>query len=314
MSSNTATNIPNENTSEVTPEVQSMASQTHATRTEVPLYVDPVTTVFPTDEELSVPAVKKERTKKRGSKSKVKKSSSSTSVKKTPKPKRGESKIPLSMEDLYLKENPFKIPNVDSKVGSSDKNPKDEDSKVEDVEASQAPTTVHTASNLEKGNSVKTLDSDNPKYAENLGLNDLNAVGNTAVDNMDEDDKLVKESNVSTDKEVQNSAEKKDVGPDVETSLDQQDKQGDVAQDVGTSTGQKDKQADDGEFGTDSGFQTADEFSAGKKTASKAEDVVSEDDEKTVDQEGNADVVDLEDVDSLEEPLLTRLVLSRFST
>jgi hypothetical protein len=87
-----------------------------------------VSTVFPYQTFSIAPKVKKEKSKKK--KSATKKKSSSTVVKKTPKLKRGESKVPVTMEDLYLKENPFNISNVTSNVESSGKAPM-----VADVEA-----------------------------------------------------------------------------------------------------------------------------------------------------------------------------------
>jgi hypothetical protein len=57
----------------------------------IPLNVDPITTVLPDEAEQHNLAFKKEKSKKKKSiKSNEKKMSSSTSVKKTPKPKRSE--------------------------------------------------------------------------------------------------------------------------------------------------------------------------------------------------------------------------------
>jgi hypothetical protein len=101
---------PKKTSPDTNPIDQSTSSVTHASTPIVPLRVDPVSTVFP-DQTFSIaPKVKKEKSKKK--KSATKKKSSSTVVKKTPKLKRGESKVPVTMEDLYLKENPFNISNV----------------------------------------------------------------------------------------------------------------------------------------------------------------------------------------------------------
>jgi hypothetical protein len=129
MSSNTLIPSPQKTTSDINPNEQSTSPVTHVSTPTVPLRVDPVSTVFP-DETLSIaPEGKKEKAKKK--KSVAKKKSSSAAVKKTPKLKRGESKVPLTMENLYLKENSFNIPNVDANVESSAKDPKDADVEAE---------------------------------------------------------------------------------------------------------------------------------------------------------------------------------------
>jgi hypothetical protein len=85
MSSNTITN------SGITSPVQSSPPSQHANTTTAPLNVDPVSTVFPNEEEQHSPVVQKRKSKKKkSSKSAVKKKSSLTSVKKTPKLKKGE--------------------------------------------------------------------------------------------------------------------------------------------------------------------------------------------------------------------------------
>jgi hypothetical protein len=84
MSSNTITN------SGITSPVQSSPPSQHANTTTAPLNVDPVSTVFPNEEEQHSPVVQNRKSKKKSSKSAVKKKSSLTSVKKTPKLKKGE--------------------------------------------------------------------------------------------------------------------------------------------------------------------------------------------------------------------------------
>jgi hypothetical protein len=121
MSSSTIIVSPKKTSLDTNPNDQSTTPVTHASTPTVPLRVDPMSTVFP-DQTFSIaPEVKKEKSKKK--KSVTKKKSSSTAVKKTPKLKRGESKVPLTMEDLYLKENPFNIANAASNVESSAKAP-----------------------------------------------------------------------------------------------------------------------------------------------------------------------------------------------
>ncbi|KAK2451484.1 hypothetical protein QL285_010535 [Trifolium repens] len=150
MSSNATTNLSNDSTPIITSQQQSSSFSQHANTSIVPLNVDLVTTVFRNKEEQHSPVVQKGKSKK-------KKSLKSSTVKKTPKPKKGDSKTSLTMEDLYLKENPF---NVDTNVESSVKV-----SKAADVEASKDnPTHSEKASDatertedFEKGNSVETL-------------------------------------------------------------------------------------------------------------------------------------------------------------
>jgi hypothetical protein len=128
MSSTTVTVSPKKTSPDTNSNDQSTSPVTHASTPTVPLRVDPVSTVFPYQTFSIALEVKKEKGKKK--KSASKKKSSSTAVKKTPKLKRGESKVPLTMEDLYLKENSFNIPNVNSNVESSANA-----TKVADVEA-----------------------------------------------------------------------------------------------------------------------------------------------------------------------------------
>jgi hypothetical protein len=195
--------------------------------------------VLPDETELHVPVIKKEKSKKMGSKSIVKKKPSSTSVKKSPKLKMGESKIPLSMEDLYLKKNLFNIPNVDTNVESSAEGSKEVDvemSKVDDARASEETfATAHTTKTSEKGNSDEILKSAGANSAENLGLDaKIHDENNACVDvNSAIDTGLTSKSLIS--ETVKIFVEKKDVGPDVETSLGQQEIQVDTTAEVGKS-------------------------------------------------------------------------------
>jgi hypothetical protein len=225
MSSNTLIPSPQKTTSDINPNEQSTSPVTHASTPTVPLRVDPVSTVFP-DQTFSIaPKVKKEKLKKK--KSVAKKKSSSTDVKKTPKLKRGESKVPLTMEDLYLKENPFNIPNVDANVESSAKDPK-----VADVEAAlkgnadtpfeSCSATVGQTKILEKGNTDETLKSVDDKSAEYPRVDDKNTASSDVC-------------NTIVEEIVKIPIEKKNVVPDVKTSLGQQA----VEQDVETSLHQQ---------------------------------------------------------------------------
>jgi len=156
-------------------------------------------------------------------KPKKKTSTKSTTKKKKPsKSKKGESKAPLTMADLYEKENAFVSTVVEPNVGTSVKDPKNVD-----VEAAPKIAPDVTTSDIEKGNPDETLTSDVSESGKKLGLEDLNAASE-CTENMDVDDPETGVKNMVDDC-VQLSSEKtddrKDVGPDVGTSLDQQDKQ-----------------------------------------------------------------------------------------
>jgi hypothetical protein len=182
-----------------------------------------VSTVFP-DETLSIaPEGKKEKAKKK--KSVAKKKSSSAAVKKTPKLKRGESKVPLTMEDLYLKENPFNIPNVDRNVASSAKYLKDTDVKASSegkfVTPSERVSTAEKAPILEKGNTDETLKVVDKNSDKNPRVVNKNAVSSNACDTPDVGATNM-DGNPTFDETVKIPDEKQDVGPDVEISLGQQ--------------------------------------------------------------------------------------------
>jgi hypothetical protein len=191
MSSNTTTNTPKETTPEITSNVQSSSHVQHVNMTTTPLNVDPVSIVFP-DETISLaPVIKKEKSLKKGSKSYVKKKASPTSAKKSPKLKKGESKIPLMMEDLYLKKNPFNVPAVGSNVESSTKESEDIDIGTTKVDNSKTFEETSFAADrtyiFEKGNTIETLKSDAVESSESLGLDDKNVDKNDVCDNVNFD-------------------------------------------------------------------------------------------------------------------------------
>jgi hypothetical protein len=178
MSSNATTNFPNDSTPIFTSQEPSSPLSQHANTSTIPLNADPVTTVFPNVEEQHSPAGQKVKSKK-------KKSSKSSTVKKTPKPKRGDSKTSLTMEDMYLKGNPFI---AEANVESSMK-----ESNVADVEApkdnpthseKESDTTERTEV-FEKGNSEQTLKTDDDKIVENLRVDDMKC-DDTAGSKIDE--------------------------------------------------------------------------------------------------------------------------------
>ena len=98
--------------------------------------VKPITTVPPTKPK-----------KKASSKSAIKK-------KKPSKSKKGESTVPLTMNDLYVKENPFESIGVKADVDTCMK-----ESKVADVEANIKIAPTATISKSKKGNLNETLTS-----------------------------------------------------------------------------------------------------------------------------------------------------------
>jgi len=135
------------------------------------------------------------------------------------------------MADLYEKENHFKSTSVETNVDTSM-----EDPKVADVEATTKITPTATTSEFEKGNLDETLTTDVPESAEKLGLENLNDAIDNGGENMNIDSPAdVKNDVVETNVVngfVQKSPEKadvrKDVGPDIETSLGQHGKKIDV--------------------------------------------------------------------------------------
>ncbi|KAK2378168.1 hypothetical protein QL285_078752 [Trifolium repens] len=184
------------------------------TANEVPLNADPITTVLP-DEIITItpPKTKSKKKKSKKSSKSVPESQTTTEPKKKErKLKRGECRFPLNMHDLMTKDDPFNL----EKKGDveSSKNPIED----ADVEASSKATNVApTKSN--KGNVSETLGS-----AENIGLDALNE----AIDNMDVDKPAAVvekkgDDTVHQTPEISEIPENtQDVGPDVETSLDQQ--------------------------------------------------------------------------------------------
>ncbi|KAK2352213.1 hypothetical protein QL285_096526 [Trifolium repens] len=180
------------------------------TANEVPLHADPITTVFPDEIITTTPPKTKSKKKKskKSSKSTPESQTTTDPKKKERKLKRGECRFPLNMHDLMTKDDPFHL----EKKGDveSSKNPIED----ADVEATNiAPT------NSNKGNASETLGSD-----ENIGLDALNE----AINNMDVDkpadvvEKKGDDTVHQTPKISEIPENTQDVGPDVETSLDQQ--------------------------------------------------------------------------------------------
>ncbi|KAK2374492.1 hypothetical protein QL285_075449 [Trifolium repens] len=179
---------------------------------EVPLNVDPITTVLPDETiEITPPKTKSKKKKsKKNSKSVQESQTTAEPEKKERKLKRGECRFPLNMDDLLTKDDPFNL-KAKSNVESSENTIKDGD-----VEASSKASTGADTTKSDKGKFSETLGS-----AENLGLDALN----DAIDDMDVDmtGVRVEEKGDDTVHQTPEIPEKtQDVGPDAETSLDQQ--------------------------------------------------------------------------------------------
>ena len=105
------------------------------------------------------------------------------------------------------------------------------DPQISDTKAKPKISSHVSTSEIEKGNPIEILPSVVSESCKKLGLEDLNA-GIESTENMDIDDPKTGNENTANDS-VQLSLEKvdgqKDVGLDVETSLDQQEKQDDDA-------------------------------------------------------------------------------------
>ncbi|KAK2450395.1 hypothetical protein QL285_009514 [Trifolium repens] len=293
MSSNATTNLSNDSTPIITLQEQSSSFSPHANTTTIPLNVDAVTVVFPNIEEQHSPVAqkKKKSKKKKTFKSAVKKKSSLTCEKIPPKPKKGESKTPLTMGNLYLKDDPFNSLDVDTNVESSVK-----ESKVADVEASKVNPThsekaydaTEKAEDFEKGNSEKILKTVDDKIVQILRVDDKkcdDTAGCKIAETMGS--KVTDHTNINETVDI--PIEKQNVGPDVETSLDQQN----VSRDAGKSIDDAEPN-DEVHVSIDNDITPTDED---KKTVSMSLEAVDDNDgERTVEQDDK--VVDLDDVNS----------------
>jgi len=144
-----------------------------------------------------------------------KKTTSKSTTKKKKVVKKGESKVALSMSNLYEKENPFAASKEDTTAQAS--------TKIDDKDSCKPAEDVATPV-CEKGNPDTTLISDEPTSSRKLGLDDLNdAIEST--ENMD----------------VNNSSKETGGDDSVENNPKEADVQNNVGLDVGTSLGQQDK-------------------------------------------------------------------------
>jgi hypothetical protein len=220
---------------------------------------------------------------KKTSKSAVKKKSTSTSEKRSSKPKKGESKISLTMEDLYLKENPFNLPHVDSNVESSGKETKDVVVETLKGNAATDPEeafdTAERSKGFEKGKSEKTLNFTDDKTVENLRVDDKNG----------DDSGTCKMAETMASKVADNTEISKTVEIPADTSLDQQN----VSLDAGKYTDDVEPNVEV-HVPVDNDIPPTDENK--KTTTMSLEAVDDSDDERTVEHDDN--VIDLDDVNS----------------
>jgi len=121
----------------------------------------------------------------------------------------------LSMSDLYEKENPFIASKEDTTAQASTKT---------DVKDSCKPAEEGATFVCDKVNPDSTLISDEPTTSRKLGLEDLNeAIESTENMDMENSGKETRgDDTVESDPKEADLQE--DVGPDVDTSLGQQDK------------------------------------------------------------------------------------------
>ena len=251
-----------------------ITSDQQNTDSSIPKMIEPLTTIPPTKPK-----------KKNAPKSAAKKKKSS---------KKGESKVALDMTDLYVKENPFKSTKVETSMQDA-KNTKDD-------ETLKISADVSTP-DLEKGNPDETLISNVPESGRKLGLEDLNdAIDST--ENMDIDTGNETKVNDSVGKDPDETDVQEDVGPDVETSLGQPSNTGGV-----TTTDGGDK---------DSSFETAPEKNVNSNNSiensfseegKESEEISKETEEEecSKDKEKDKDVVDVDELDLDNIPLVNTL-------
>jgi len=121
----------------------------------------------------------------------------------------------MSMFDLYEKENPFAASKEDTTAQASTKT---------DVKDSCKPSEEGATPVCEKGNLDSTLISDEPATSRKLGLEDLNEAIES-IENMDMDNSGKETGgDDSVESDPKEADLQEDVGPDVDTSLGQQDK------------------------------------------------------------------------------------------
>jgi len=217
---------------------------------------------------------------------------------KTKKSKRSESKIALSMTDLYKKENPFISTIFEPSVGTSVKDLKDAD-----VEENPKIVTDVATSADEKGNLDETLTVEVSESSKNLGLEDLN-VAIESTENIDHDDS--KTSDESTGKDTDQLSPEKaddqnDVVLDVGISLDQREKQhDDVASPDKDESAHKNESEKERVYGDTTMNSPSQEE---KQTGAEQTDVETDPEEDVSVEKYEENVVDVDDMDSDDIPL-----------
>jgi len=211
--------------------------------------------------------------------------------------KKGESKVSLSMSDLYVKENPFKDSEADSTAKAS-KN-------TENEETSKTSPDVATP-DREKGNPDATLISDVPESGRKIGLEDLN-------DAIDSDEYMdVDISNIGNQTKGDDSVEKypekndvqEDVGPDFGTSLGQPKNPVD---DITTVIDEKDPSFDsDPEKEVNSG-NTVVNCHSEENVEYEEDPKEGQEEDCSEDREKDQNVVDVDNLSSDEIPLINTL-------
>jgi len=220
-----------------------------------------------------------------------KKAVSKSTSKKKKAVKKGESKVALSMSDLYEKENHFAV----TKEGT----PTQASTKIDDKDFLKTAEDVATPVS-ENGKPDTTLISDKPTSSRKLGLDDLNeAIEST--ENMDVDNSS---KDTGGDDFVESDPKETDVGPDVGTSLGQNDKlnvEVDVMVDEENFNPEIDPVED---FDSGNSLENAhDEERAGTKDESEKD----EEEEDSGGKENEKDVVNVDELELDDVPLAQRL-------
>ncbi|MCH84665.1 envelope-like protein, partial [Trifolium medium] len=267
----------------------------------------PITTMHASDSKKkstkSKSVVKKEKS------TKVSESSSSMSIKSSrssSKKKNPQSTVrkPLTMTDLYLKENNFQPSNVASDVDTSVK-----DSKISDVEASETVVVETKTLESKKPSFTKTLNLENPKSTENLGQTVLNVADTTTT--------VAKADVVGSDAVISPT---KNIVDFILSSLKKTSPEPDVVPDIGTSLAQPETVPDSPD--EESGY----EYAAGEEKSQEKvvteEEVFGDGDEESQSAESDKtvplneevnvsektvaddkEIMDVDDCDSIDQPL-----------
>jgi len=203
--------------------------------------------------------------------------------------------VVLSMSDLYEKENPFSPSKGDTIVQTS--------TKIDDKDSFKPAKDVATLV-CKKGNLDSTLISDKPTASRNLGLEDLNeAIESTENMDVDNSGKETGDDN-SVESDPKEAYLQGHVGPDVGTSLGQQDKpevEAAVVTDEENSNPDTDPVEDD--VSKNSVENAHVEESKGPEDESEKD----EEEEDSSDRENEKEVVNADELEEDDVPLAQRL-------